>query len=474
MESQHQRETAALRAINTELRERIRVLEHDLQVIREQPIVLPDDPPLERHRYGLLMISLALTLAPKIGFRATETAMLIFFDWLKVKVKVPDWTTIRFWEMRLGVAVLQAPIEPADDWIWFADHSVQVGQEKVLAVLGTRASQMPEVGTPLRHQDVRLLHLEVGKSWTTEDVSASYLKLAQTAGCPRLVVTDGDSALRNGVDALKTQRSDTQAAGDYKHKSATVLKSVVGGDKRFATFQTAIGKTRSAIQQTELAHLVPPNKRPKARFMNLAPMLKWGELAAWVVEHPEAEARQGIDEKRITEKLGWINDYSTELASWSACQQVVSLGATLINKAGLTRDTATQFSELVTSHLHDDASREVARRLTDFLQSQTQLLREGERLPLSTEILESTFGLYKQLEGQHSKGGFTSLLAAFGALLVTPTPEVIREAFTRVSVEDTREWIKKSLGKTVPAKRQSAYREFKAHRSRATNSTATT
>jgi hypothetical protein len=30
---------------------------------------------------------------------------------------------------------------------------------------------------------------------------------------------------------------------------------------------------------------------------------------------------------------------------------------------------------------------------------------------MSTEILESVFGLYKQLEGQQSRSGFTSLLA---------------------------------------------------------------
>ena len=41
-----------------------------------------------------------------------------------------------------------------------------------------------------------------------------------------------------------------------------------------------------------------------------------------------------------------------------------------------------------------------SRRLTEFLEAQTQLLREGERLPLSTEILESTFGLYKQNVGK--------------------------------------------------------------------------
>ena len=57
-------------------------------------------------------------------------------------------------------------------------------------------------------------------------------------------------------------------------------------------------------------------------------------------------------------------------------------------------------------------------------------------MPMSTEILESTFGLYKQLERQHSKGGFTSLLAGFGALLKTATDEGIRRTFSTVSVKD--------------------------------------
>ena len=43
-----------------------------------------------------------------------------------------------------------------------------------------------------------------------------------------------------------------------------------------------------------------------------------------------------------------------------------------------------------------------------FVHDAEQQLRDGERLPMSTEILESTFGLYKQLERQHSKSGFTS------------------------------------------------------------------
>ncbi len=81
---------------------------------------------------------------------------------------------------------------------------------------------------------------------------------------------------------------------------------------------------------------------------------------------------------------------------------------------------------------------------------------------MSTEILESTFALYKQLERQHSKGGFTSLLAGFGALLRTPTDESIRRAFSTVSVKDVHQWARENLGTTLTSKRLATYKEFRS------------
>ena len=89
-------------------------------------------------------------------------------------------------------------------------------------------------------------------------------------------------------------------------------------------------------------------------------------------------------------------------------------------------------------------------------------LAEGQRLPVSTEIPESSFGLFKQLERQHSKGGFTSLLAPFGALLKPATPESIRRDFARVSVKQMRTWVNNNLKTTLASKRQTAYAEAAA------------
>jgi hypothetical protein len=65
-----------------------------------------------------------------------------------------------------------------------------------------------------------------------------------------------------------------------------------------------------------------------------------------------------------------------------------------------------------------------------------------------------------QLERQHSKGRFTSLLAAFGALLKPATPASIRRDFARVSVKQMRTWVIQNLKTTLASKRQTAYAEF--------------
>ena len=121
-----------------ELQNRLRDLEAENRRLATAPCRLPDDPPLESHKYGLRMICLAINLARVVGLRPSERALKIFWEWLGIEQPLPDWTTIRTWLLRVGVAALREPIEPADDWVWMADHSNQIGPEKALVVLGVR------------------------------------------------------------------------------------------------------------------------------------------------------------------------------------------------------------------------------------------------------------------------------------------------------------------------------------------------
>lgn len=445
-------------------------IEIENQRLRQQPLLLPDDPPLPHHEFGPKMISLCVNLTRRIGLRPTPDVLKMILAWLGVDAKLPAWTTVRTWTLRVGMAAIKQPIEPADDWIWMADHSNQIGPEKALAIIGLRASQMPPPGQPLTHDDVRVLELSPGTSWKREDMAAAYERLAERCGVPLAVLVDGAVELREGAETLQTSRENMLILGDFKHYAANVLKKIVGQDERFSQFSTQLGGTRSAIQQTELAHLTPPSPKPKARFMNLAPTLRWAEMVSWQLSHPHSAARREITAERMNDKLGWLREFRDDIQRWNACQDVVCASSTFINEQGLFPGAARQLRDHLRALRNGDDqeaakatpdSRQVTARLLRFVRQSESPLAAGQRLPLSTEILESSFGLFKQLERQHSKGGFTSLLAAYGCLLHASTPQSIRRDFAQVSVQDMQAWVTEHLGQTLASKRQTAYQEFR-------------
>lgn len=441
------------------LRRQLRELQIKVQTLENQPVRLPIDPVLPCHHYGPRMVALAINLAQNSGLRSAESALQLFHDAYGIIGKVPHWTTIRTWMQRVGVAAIDLPLEAADDWVWMADHSCQIGNDKVLVVLAVRASKMPPPGTALKHEDLHVLIVQPGMQWKTEDVATAYEKLAQKYGVPMALVVDGAPELRDAAEVLQKQRSDMVVLNDFKHKAANIMKATVGKDEQFTKFNSLLGSTRNAVQQTELAHLRPPSSKPKSRFMNLAAILHWAVLILWLLDYSEAKGRAGITDERFTEKLGWVREFSEEIAIWNECQDVVSAGVTFMNEHGLFRGATEALRERM-GEPSSSMARDVQERLLEFTHESEKLLSEGQRLPISTEILESSFGLYKQLERQHSKGGFTSLLAAFGSLLRPVTPQSVKRDLARTSVKQMRAWVSKNLGSTLTSKRQTAYKEF--------------
>ena len=96
--------------------------------------------------YSLEQISFViqeLILDACTGFRAASrvvesVAKTFGLDWI-----APDHTTCRAWLLRIGLFQLQRPKEMGVDWIWIVDHTVQIGEEKCLVILGLRLRDMP-------------------------------------------------------------------------------------------------------------------------------------------------------------------------------------------------------------------------------------------------------------------------------------------------------------------------------------------
>jgi hypothetical protein len=440
---------------------RQRVCELENQLAQPQAVTLPLGKPPPGLQFGAGLITLCVNLARQIGLRPTRRTLEVVFDWLGVAVEIPRYQTIRLWMQRIGLDRMdQAKKVPGG--IWLTDHTNQIGKEKVLVMLRVPEARLRRRGTPLRHRDVEVLAVRPGEAWKREDVAKVYEETAERYGMPRAIESDGAVELRDPAEELRKAGKKPLVIRDPKHFLANQFERLLKQDADYEAFVKQIGGLRCALQQTELAHFLPPGFKMKARFMNLAPMLNWASAILWHLSHPESRSREGIQEYRMTEKLGWLRDFAPCIQSWQECQEVIATALTFINQRGIFRGAAKQFHALGAPLVHHSLSRQLLQTTVVFFRKHERKLRPNECLPMSTEILESSFALYKQLEKQHSKSGFTGLLLAYPTLLRPTTPQEVTASLQRIKTIDVKLWTATHLPNTVASKRQLMFRETKA------------
>jgi hypothetical protein len=416
-----------------------------------------DEPP-GSHGYGSNTVCLFLRLVMSgVSLRGVPRVLAVLAEACGLPLDVPHWTTGRLWLMRLGHAMLTSPLEQADDWAWLADHSVQIGQEKALAIVGIRLRDLPPPGECLQHRDLHLIAWVPRKSWTRQEVDAALEQAIQRTGVPCVIVDDHGVDLVGGVNFFQERHPDTVEIYDLKHKAACLLKHRLEKEPRWQEFQRQIGQTRCAVQQTELAFLTPCAPKPKARFMNLEPQLAWAENVLEVLHEPPTEVQQWVRPERLQEKLGWLNEFAEPVAEWSEWQRVINLSVEFVNRQGLYRGAAQELRRQLPRRLAHASTATLAKELVDFVGSQAKKTKPGERFPGSTEALESCFGKLKELEKQQSRGGFTSFMVSFGAMLATTTAKAVDTAMKHSGTQDVYDWCKEHLGATLFSKRKLAF-----------------
>jgi len=236
-----------------------------------------------------------------------------------------------------------------------------------------------------------------------------------------------------------------------------LLKSRLEKNPRWKAFCTQVGQTRCAIQQTELGALTPPAPKPKARFMNLEGQLKWADKVLVLLDGRPGTALSWATPPRLEEKLGWVRDFRDDLAEWRQWQAIVDLTVTLVGSEGLHAQIARLLCRNLRPLAQTVAQTRLAAELVKFVKAQTSQTKPGERLPGSTEVLESCFGRFKTLERDQAKGGFTSLLLAFGTLFVDANIEKVAEAMGAVPTEEVISWCAEHIGQTLFSQRKEAF-----------------
>ena len=279
---------------------------------------------------------------------------------------------------------------------------------------------------------------------TREDVAKQLEDAVARTGVPRAIVDDHDVDLNGGVQIFQQNHPDTVEIYDVKHKAACLLKSRLEKNPRWMAFCTRVGQTRCAIQQTELGALTPPSPKPKARFMNLEDQLNWADKILALLDGLPGSALSWVTPQRLEEKLGWVREFSDDLSQWRQWQAILNMTVRFVGSEGLHGKTALMLSRKLRPLLRTAEGRRLAAELVRFLRGEASKAKPGERLPGSTEVLESCFGRFKALEKDQSKGGFTSLLLGFGALFAEATKEGVLGAMRAVPTKQIERLVRRA------------------------------
>ena len=479
-----ERENQQLLARNRQISDRLVQAEEHAERMQQQrdearaSVNLPHDPPVGTHGYGPNMIALSVNLAMSIGFRAAARAIRIFNDAYGLRKEItPSQDSIRNWSMRLGIAAMKQGRErilSAQKRVIMVDHSCQIGDEKLMVVLGMDANHLPEPGQALRREDMEVLEVKAAGQWKAEDMFREYRSIHERFGPIRQILIDGASELQNGAKSYaESVDHDVAIQRDAAHYAATQVKSILGKDEKFQQVISQMGTTRSQVQQTELAFLSPPTPRNKARFMNLSSIIQWMTMMLWLLRNPGVECLDGVAPERLRAKFGWIEGYADQIPMWRACQNVISTFVTFANEQYLHHGASVKLTAAIGELKHPEAC-ELRNRLVKFVLESESSLQPGERLPMSTQLLESLFGQYKQVEGQHSKSGFTGLVSCIPLLHRVPTPASVRASFAEVTKKQVADWVTTHVGRTLTSQRRAAYAEHRKSVKGATSKLALT
>jgi hypothetical protein len=366
---------------------------------------------LEAHMQGLVALpkvdvvwmALQLFLVVRIGFRAVSRVLSLLALALGIH-KAPCPQTIINWVIRLtlvridaarmlrGVPLSQAPF--SNGLIWMIDISIGLGTGKILAVLAFDAHHHQLAPGALSVDRVRCIGVSVAASWTGDMIADLLRRLIAVMGRPAAYLKDGGGDLHRAVALLDEPGLASPCLDDISHAVAGMLKRFYQHHPTFETFVSACGRVSGYLKHTILACLAPPKVRTKARFMHVHRLFTWADRVLKL--SPAGSAKTGSTLAKLRACLdqlpackALIKRFRADALGLLECQKILKI-------KGLSHDTRAQCAPLIAT-MPSSALRQEFRASLDFeLETATTLGLDHIGLPISSDSIESLFGVAKQ------------------------------------------------------------------------------
>ena len=331
---------------------------------------------------------------------------------------------------------------------------------KCLTVVGLRLSGLgnDRKDNVLCHDDVEPITLVPVQQSNGEIVYQQLEEAIRKTGVPRQIIADRGSDVKAGIEKFIEKHPQTDYIYDVKHFTASTLEREFKSDLMWIEFTKWASQTRSALHQTVLSYLEPPNQRSKSRYMNMDILVTWGVKMLGFLDGIEAHVKTTSEVEAIGEKMDWMVQFREDLAEWKEILDFVEKTETYVRTIGLFQGCDREIRCLL--RLSPKATERTIRirwSLIEYVLDESLKAKSGERLLGSSEVIESIFGKFKYMQREHVKGSLTGMVLAIPAMVAQTTQEVVQRALETVPVDVVRIWIKEKFGKSALTKRKEAF-----------------
>ena len=326
---------------------------------------------------------------------------------------------------------------------------------KVLIVIGVRLDKLAKQKTLSLDNVEPVLVLPMYRSNGMEIAKVLH-RLKSKLGSLRLVVADEGSDLKAGINLYRKEHPELDYVPDIAHKLARFLKGELKNDEAWHELSKRGAETRTRLLQTDLAHLIPPKGRDKARYLNLEELIKWACRILFLFEHEDLSHAQ---QKVMITEFTWLYDLKPHILEFQQLWLTLTVTRSIIRNYGISKTSLVMLQEALKKLPLDLRASLFASRITHFVIEQTEKVHGDEVLLASSEVLESLIGRLKHRLRTQSRSGFTSSCLLASSLCGNIDEALLTEALEQTHTKDLAEWSKEYIGLTVQHRRK-AFHKF--------------
>ena len=353
--------------------------------------------------------------------------------WKGITDSIPSHVTVLEWVEKCGLSLTKGcmkknTVEEAYSIIF--DNSITVcGQDLHLQLRSS--SEHP--GHSLRQTDVSVVRMKAGKGWDTEMIKTQLEETVKEEGRkPEYVVSDNGLIMCKAASELELKHHR-----DISHSFGIFLENVYSKDLEFCDFIAKKGYARK-FSHTPMACLMPPKRREYARFMNVFETVHWAKA---VIDN---EHLLSSKEKYM---LGFVKTHASLVEELNDVMTGYEYMEQLCKEDGLSHKTARICRDYVVKNFMTKGAR--VRKLGDmiicYFNREEMLLEDDETHNICSDIIESTFGYFKERISPNKNNGYTPLVLLIPLRLRLSTIEDCksfnaRTAIGKTKMEDIKKW----------------------------------